>query len=123
MPFFCGFEGAGTNNWDFFQAGQNNYWVVGNAVSNGGSKSLYVTDDGSTNSYSGTASYSFATRTFNLQPGNYICSYDWKCNGEGSFAYSSFMLTFVPLSYLPASVLLLATIAASITLRLCRRDP
>ena len=101
LPFFCGFEGAGTNNWDFFQAGQDNYWVVGNAVSNGGSKSLYVTDDGSTNSYSGTASYSFATRTFNLQPGNYICSYDWKCNGEGNY-------DFIRAALVPASVNIVA---------------
>ncbi|MBR3859611.1 MAG: fibronectin type III domain-containing protein, partial [Bacteroidaceae bacterium] len=101
LPFFCGFEGTGTNNWDFIQAGQNNYWVVGNAVSNSGSQSLYVTNDGSTNSYSGTESYSFATRTFNLQPGNYICSYDWKCNGESSF-------DFIRAALVPASVSIVA---------------
>ncbi|MBQ2508236.1 MAG: fibronectin type III domain-containing protein, partial [Bacteroidales bacterium] len=87
VPYSCDFEATGVNGWDLIQAGQANYWVVSTATSNGGSQSMYVTDNGTANSYSGNASYSFAVRTFNLQAGNYICSYDWKCNGESSYDF------------------------------------
>ena len=87
VPYSCDFEAAGVNGWDLIQAGQHNYWVVGNATSNGGNKSMYITNNGSAYTYDGAASYSFAVRTFNLQAGNYVCSYDWKCNGESSFDF------------------------------------
>ena len=88
VPYLCNFEGGGTNGWDFIQAGQANYWMVGTATHNGGSKSMYVTDNGTANSYSGTESYSFATRTFNLtDTGEYAYSFDWKCNGESSYDF------------------------------------
>ena len=87
VPYSCNFEAAGVNGWDFFQDGQANYWVVGNNTNHGGSRSMYVTDNGTTNNYSGTASYSFAVRTFVLPVGGYVCSYDWKCNGEGSYDF------------------------------------
>ena len=87
VPYSCNFEAAGVNGWDFIQGGQNNYWVVGNNTNHGGSRSMYVTDNGTTNNYSGTASYSFATRTFYLPAGGYVISYDWKANGESSFDF------------------------------------
>ena len=87
VPYSCDFEATGVNGWDLIQTAQNNYWVVGTATNNGGSQSLYVTDNGTANTYSGNDSYSFAVRTFSLQAGNYVCSYDWKCNGESSFDF------------------------------------
>ena len=87
VPYSCDFEQTGVNGWDLIQAGQNNYWVVGNATNNGGTQSLYITDNGTANSYSGAASYSFAVRTFNLPAGNYVCTYDWKGQGESSFDF------------------------------------
>ena len=88
VPYTCDFEDNLTNGWDFVQNGQHNYWMVGNATNNGGTKSMYVTNNGSANSYDGSASYSFAIRTFNLtDAGEYAYSYDWKCNGEGSFDF------------------------------------
>jgi hypothetical protein len=86
-PYSCNFEAAGVNGWDFIQSGQTSYWIVGNNTNNGGSRSMYVTDDGTTNNYSGTASYSFAVRTFYLAAGGYLVSYDWKANGESSFDF------------------------------------
>ncbi|MBQ6069578.1 MAG: choice-of-anchor J domain-containing protein, partial [Bacteroidales bacterium] len=87
VPYSCNFEADGVNGWDFIQTGQNNYWVVGNNTNNGGSRSMYVTDNGTTNNYSGSASYSFAVRTFYLSAGGYLVSYDWKANGESSFDF------------------------------------
>ena len=88
LPFYCDFEGAGSNGWDLINGTQANYWIVGNATANGGSRSLYITDDGTSNNYSGSTSYVFASRTFNItDTGNYICSFDWKCNGESSFDF------------------------------------
>ena len=87
VPYNCNFEAAGVNGWDFIQSGQTSYWVVGNNTNHGGSRSMYVTDNGTTNNYSGTASYSFAARTFYLPAGGYLVSYDWKANGESSFDF------------------------------------
>ena len=101
VPFSCDFEATGVNGWDLIQAGQGNYWVIGNATNNGGNKSMYITDNGTANNYSGNAAYSFAVRTFSLQPGNYVCSYDWKCNGESSY-------DFIRAALVPASVNIVA---------------
>ena len=87
VPYSCDFEQPGVNGWDLIQAGQDNYWIIGNATNNGGTKSLYITDNGTANSYSGAASYSFAVRTFNLAAGNYVCTFDWKCQGESSYDF------------------------------------
>jgi hypothetical protein len=88
VPYYCDFEATGDNGWDLINGGQDNYWMVGNAVNHGGSQSLYVTDDGTNNSYSGAASYVFATRVVNFATaGSYFCSFDWKAQGESSFDF------------------------------------
>ncbi len=88
VPYSCDFELDGANGWDLVNDGQANYWMVGNDVNNGGSRSLYITNDGATNAYTVTStSYSFATRTFSLAAGNYFCSYDWKAQGESSYDF------------------------------------
>ena len=62
--------------------------MVGNDVNNGGSRSLYITNDGATNAYTVTStSYSFAARAFDLAAGNYFCTYDWKAQGESSYDF------------------------------------
>ena len=101
VPYTCDFEATDTNGWDLIQSGQANYWMVGSATSNGGTQSLFVTNDGSTNSYSGAASYSFAVRTFNLPAGNYVCSFDWKAQGESS-------CDFIRAALVPASTEIVA---------------
>ncbi len=98
VPYSCDFESNG-HGWDLLNGNEGNYWVVGSATNHGGSRSLYITDNGTANSYSGAASYVFATRTFNLAEGNYICSYDWKCNGESSF-------DFIRVALVPATTIL-----------------
>lgn len=89
VPYFCGFEGNGPNGWEFIQDGQPNYWMVGNATSNGGNRSLYITNNGTSNSYNnGSSSYVYATRAFNLSDtGEYSYAFDWKAEGESTWDY------------------------------------
>ncbi|MBO7489912.1 MAG: fibronectin type III domain-containing protein, partial [Bacteroidales bacterium] len=95
VPYTCDFEENGPNGWDFFNDGQTNYWIVGSNTSNGGTQSMYITNDGTTNAYNtSTISYSYAIRTFNLsEPGEYAYSYDWKGTGESH--YYDFTRVFV----------------------------
>ena len=92
FPYMCGFEIDVDNdinealNWVLENGTQTNYWTVGTATNNGGSRSLYITDNGTSNSYSnGSISYSYAYATFIMDSGAYDFSYDWKCQGESHY--------------------------------------
>ena len=90
VPYLCTFEQAGPNGWDLINGSQANQWVVDSATSNGGSRSLYISNDsGVTNAYTATtSSYTFAVRAITLsEAGEYNYSYDWKADGEGSFDF------------------------------------
>ena len=83
------FEGY-TCGWDFFNGTQTNQWVWGTATNNteGGSKALYISNDGGTsNDYTNnSASVVYATKPFTFaQSGYYGFLYDWKNHGEGLF--------------------------------------
>ena len=86
-PYSTGFEGE-TLDWHFIQDGQTNAWAWGSATQNGGSKSLYVSNNGGTNNqysvYDSGKSKSFAVKSFHLGVGYYYASFDWKNKGEGS---------------------------------------
>jgi len=89
FPYATGFETSDTDNdnWILFQ-GSTNRWIAGNATNNGGSRSLYISNTGTTNAYDGNvATYSYAVRALDLTPGNYNISFDWKCNGESNYDY------------------------------------
>ncbi len=86
IPFSCDFEQDGANGWNLLVDGQTNYWMVGSAVNNGGTRSLYVTNDGTANAYSHTISYSYAIRNINIyEAGEYAYSYDWRNQGESGY--------------------------------------
>ena len=86
IPFSCDFEQDGANGWNLLGDGQTNYWMVGSAVNNGGTRSLYVTNDGTANAYSHTTSYSYAIRNINIyEAGEYAYSYDWRNQGESGY--------------------------------------
>ena len=87
VPYSCGFEDANTNGWEFANGTQTNHWMVGNATNHGGSKAMYVTNNGTDNAYTNSSiSYTYAYRIFNLtEPGEYAYSYDWKCQGESHY--------------------------------------
>ncbi len=95
-PFFCDFEGDGTNGWELLNGNQTNIWVVDSAVNNGGGKSLYISNDGGTsNAYStGTISYAYAYRTIDFtDTGEYSYTYDWR--GQGESHYYDFTRVFL----------------------------
>ena len=90
LPYTCGFEGAGDNDWNLINGTQANKWYVGTAAHYTGSKGLYISsDNGASNTYDGASeSYVFAVKEFTLEnAGEYAFSYDWKCNGESSFDF------------------------------------
>ena len=85
LPFEDDFEGA--ESWVLLNGDMTNNWVIGSATNNGGSKSLYVSDDhGVTNKYSHGATTIYATKTFEIEEeGKYNASYDWKGQGESTW--------------------------------------
>jgi len=87
IGFTCGFENdSDTAGWTIYNGSQPSVWTIGTAVNNGGTKSLYVSDDGGTsNNYSGGTSIVYAVKTISLDAGGYELSYDWRCQGEGSY--------------------------------------
>lgn len=86
-PYYCDFENSAENdNWQFINNGSTNRWTIGDAESNGGENSLYVSDDeGTSNSYVVNAyTNAWAYRNIYLDPANrpYIISFDFKGKGE-----------------------------------------
>ena len=76
--------------WLLVNGTQVNRWECGTAVHNGGTKSLYISNDnGLTNAYNdSTAAIVFATKYFRIEKtGTYTFQYDWKANGESSYDY------------------------------------
>lgn len=89
MPYLCTFEDS-LHNWAFANGTSTNQWVVGAAVNNGGTHSLYISNDnGATNTYVSTATYVWAYRDIYMpaNPDGYVFSFDWKCVGESSYDY------------------------------------
>ena len=85
LPYSCSFEAVGNNGWELLNGNQTNRWYVGAAVNNGGSRSLYISDDGGvTNSYNTAAvSYVYAMRSIYIaDAGEFVYSYDWRGQGE-----------------------------------------
>ncbi len=84
--FGCDFEDD-NSGWNFLTGSGNNQFVIGNGTSNGGSKALYVSNDGSSYAYSlSSQSKSFAYVEVDLEQGaTYTLSYDWKCEGENNY--------------------------------------
>ena len=84
------FENAAADSaWTFINGTVTNQWVIDSAVSNGGNRSLYVSNDGGlTNAYTNNStSFSYATIGGWMEPGVYTISYDWKANGESNYDY------------------------------------
>ena len=101
IPYICNFEVDGSNGWELVNGTQTNQWHVGTATSNGGSRSIYISNDnGSSNSYTNSStSYTYALRTINFsESGEYTFSYDWKCQGESHY-YDFGRVFLAPSSY------------------------
>ena len=88
VPYSTGFETTDDTDWNFVN-GTPNQWHIGTATNNGGSRGLYISNNGGTsNAYTaGSSSISFVCRFFSLDAGDYDLSFDWKCNGEGNYDF------------------------------------
>jgi|GEM_PF-6943347 len=105
------FDGA--TNWTFTNEGQANKWLIGNATSNSGDKSLYISNDyGTSNTYTTSISTrSHAYRDIALPEGTTTAtlSFDWQAAGDfysggwGDFYYDYLRVWIVPASYTPTA--------------------
>lgn len=86
MPYTETFESPST----WLLANDNtNKWVVGEAIAGGGTKALYISNDGGvSNAYtvSGTQ-WSYAIKTFSFLSSNVAFAFDWKATGESNYDY------------------------------------
>lgn len=101
VPYTENFENPATYaGWEMQNGSYTNKWCIGSATNNGGTHAMYVSNNnGTANTYStNSTSYVFATREFQLEPGNYYLNYDWKCEGEltGSTVYDFMRVALVP---------------------------
>ena len=81
LPYFCDFEDALERNaWQIVNGNYTNKWYIGNAVSNGGDYSLYISKDGGASNtyYPGNTSYVWAYRDIYFNPADslYLLSFD-----------------------------------------------
>ena len=101
FPYTCGFEDAEENaGWVLENGTQPNAWYIGTAVNNGGTQSLYVSNNnGTSNAYdNSTASHVYAYRYINFSDtGAYAFSFDWRCEGESHY-YDYLRAWLVPAS-------------------------
>ncbi|MEL1243787.1 T9SS sorting signal type C domain-containing protein [Flavobacterium sp. DGU11] len=84
LPYNQNFETATT---DFaFGAAGTNKWVIGTATQNGGTKSLYISSNGSTYAYTtGSAADTYADIYVDLTSATAATlTFDWKSGGEGT---------------------------------------
>ena len=87
FPYSTGFEPNDDRSW--LVANSVNGWFIGSATSFSGTQSIYISNDnGVSNNYTGSTSYSFAYKLFHIgTPGDYAVGFDWQCTGEGSTSY------------------------------------
>ena len=105
FPWDEDFEAGGTE-WTLLNGAQTNQWFVGTAISNGGSNSLYISDDGGTshNYDNGASSATFAYRDISMPAtmAEATLTFDWLCDGESSFSSWDFLNVWaVPTSFTP----------------------
>ena len=93
--------------WDLINGTCPNKWVIGTGTNNGGSKSLYISQDGTSYASSyGSSSLVYASMLLRFEAGDYTVAYDWMCNGEGTY-------DFMRVGLVPASVGLSASTSYS----------
>ncbi|AWG24466.1 fibronectin type III domain-containing protein [Flavobacterium kingsejongi] len=102
LNYTDGFEGANPQ-WIMNNGTQVNKWIVGTAVNNGGTHSLYITDNGgTTNTYNlSSASTVQAYRDIQMPAtvGEISVVFDWRTVGESTYDYLRVWL--VPASFTP----------------------
>ena len=90
LPYSTGFETDDDCSWELLNGTLTNQWVLGTAVHNVGSRSLYVSNNNGTgNEYTiSSTACCFAVRTFTFSTASqYAISFDWKSGGESTYDY------------------------------------
>jgi gliding motility-associated-like protein len=103
MDYSQDFEG--THGWAYTNGTETNQWTVGTATSNGGTKSLYITNDnGASNAYTLTAATTVHAYRDIQMPASLDqlgITFDWKAQGEANNDY--FRVWLVPSTYVPVT--------------------
>ncbi|MGY6561344.1 MAG: T9SS type A sorting domain-containing protein [Luteibaculaceae bacterium] len=104
-PFDEDFE-ADCVPWAIINGNAVNRWVIGEATNNGGSSSIYISNDGGTdNLYTINQSaivHFYKDFQLNQGTGQFTVDFDWKSGGEGSFDFLRVFVaptTFVPQAF------------------------
>lgn len=110
LPYIDDFESE-NDSWGLINGTQKNKWFFGNAVNNGGSKSLYISDDVNGLSHNYTTSGTNSTSRVSVirdihipnDAANISISFDWIGNGEGSgTTYTDYLSVWlVPTNFIP----------------------
>ena len=99
LPYYNDFEDT-SNVFSVYQRSGSNMWYTGTAVNHGGTHAMYVSNDaGVSNAYTNSnQSISFAMTYLQIPyDSSYAISYDWRCQGEGT--YDLMRLALVPENY------------------------
>lgn len=85
LPYVCDFEDTHPM-WSFYNGTTENQWCIGTATSNGGTHSMYVSNNGGgANAYSfnrATTIWAYRDIYFPANALGYILSFDWRAVGE-----------------------------------------
>ena len=85
-PYSQNFETS--NDWGFTNGSLTNQWCWGTATNNGGSKAIYVSNDGGTTyEYAHGNTVIYASKLFNFSQGTYTFVFDWQANGESTYDF------------------------------------
>ena len=102
LPYTDGFEGA-TSPWTLVNGTQTNKWVIGTAVSNGGTQSLYISNDnGVTNAFNngaGTVVHAYRDLQMPDNLDQLLLTYDWRALAESCCDY--LRVWVVPITFTP----------------------
>lgn len=106
VPYSIDFE-SGATNWTIVNGTEPNYWVSGTATANGGTQSVYITNDGTTNDYDNSVNsvaHIYRDITFTPSTIGYTLTFDWKANGEGTtYDYDNLKVFLVDVATTPVA--------------------
>ncbi len=101
VTFTDDFENS--SGWTFTNGTQANSWIIGTAVAQAGTHSLYITNDnGTSNAYntnSTTVTHAIRDLAFPANSNEALISFNWKAQGESTWDYLRVWL--VPSTYQP----------------------
>ena len=102
LPYNESFEGA--HGFQYSNVNQPNYWTVGTATQNGGTKSLYVTNNGQNNEYTITAASSVAAfKDIMIPAGTAEINVQFDFKGMGQANTDRMRVWLVPTTFIPTA--------------------